>query len=143
MSKICTDIPQSKKLIELGIDIKTADMYYKYVLPKSDRICHVPEIGSPINALKWYNKGYTMSGKELITLDEYCIPAWSLQELIELLPRYIEINGYVTYLDIFKTAYCGYVVEYSNQNDNVDFSFNNQNLIDSCYEMIVKLYEMN
>ena len=84
-----------------------------------------------------------MSGKELITLDEYCIPAWSLQELIELLPRYIEINGYVTYLDIFKTAYCGYVVEYSNQNDNVDFSFNNQNLIDSCYEMIVKLYEMN
>ena len=28
MSKICTSIEQSKKLIELGIDVNTADMYY-------------------------------------------------------------------------------------------------------------------
>ena len=30
MNKICTSVEQSKKLIELGIDIKTADMYYSY-----------------------------------------------------------------------------------------------------------------
>lgn len=30
MNKICTSIEQSKKLIELGIDINTADMYYSY-----------------------------------------------------------------------------------------------------------------
>jgi len=28
MNKICTDINQSKKLIELGIDVSTADMYW-------------------------------------------------------------------------------------------------------------------
>lgn len=28
MNKICTDIPQSKRLIELGLDAKTADMIY-------------------------------------------------------------------------------------------------------------------
>jgi len=29
-SKICTSIEQSKKLIELGIDVNTADMYYQW-----------------------------------------------------------------------------------------------------------------
>lgn len=28
MNKICTSIEQSKKLMELGINIKIADMYY-------------------------------------------------------------------------------------------------------------------
>ena len=28
MNKICTSIEQSKKLIELGIDVRTADMHY-------------------------------------------------------------------------------------------------------------------
>ena len=28
MNKICTSIEQSEKLIELGIDVNTADMYY-------------------------------------------------------------------------------------------------------------------
>lgn len=30
MGKICTTIEQSKKLIELGIDTETADMFYWY-----------------------------------------------------------------------------------------------------------------
>jgi hypothetical protein len=28
MNKICTDLSQSKKLMELGIDVSTADMRY-------------------------------------------------------------------------------------------------------------------
>lgn len=28
MNKICTSIEQSKKLIELGIDVNTADMFW-------------------------------------------------------------------------------------------------------------------
>ena len=88
MNKICTSLEQSKKLMELGIDINTADMFYKYVLPKSDKIHHIPEIGNPINSLIWYNKGYTFRGKrEPITLNEYCIPAWSLNALLELMPK--------------------------------------------------------
>ena len=61
-------------------------MYYQHVLPKSDKIKHNPEIGNPVNALKWYNKGYTTSRKEPITLYEYCIPCWSTQALLDEIP---------------------------------------------------------
>ena len=61
-------------------------MYYPYLLPQSDKIKHNPEIGNPVNALKWYNKGYTTSGKEPITLNEYCVPCWSFASQLALLP---------------------------------------------------------
>lgn len=85
--KSYTDLQQSKKLAEI-LPIESADMYYQYVLPKSDKIKHNPETGNPVNALKWYNKGYTTSGKEPITLDEYCVPCWSLASLLNILPDY-------------------------------------------------------
>jgi hypothetical protein len=72
--KSYTDIEQSKKLAEF-LPIESADMYYKYILPKSDKIHNVPEIGNPIKSLKWYNEGYTFSGRRKpITLNDYCIP---------------------------------------------------------------------
>jgi len=85
MTKICTTIEQSKKLIELGIDVNTADMYYQYVLPKSDKIEYNPKVGNPAESLKWYNKGYTHFGKESLTVEEYCVPAWSLVALLNLI----------------------------------------------------------
>lgn len=33
MNKICTNIEQSKKLIELGIDVNTADMFWDTAEP--------------------------------------------------------------------------------------------------------------
>ena len=33
MNKICTSIDQSKKLIELGLDVKTADMFWDMAEP--------------------------------------------------------------------------------------------------------------
>jgi hypothetical protein len=69
------------------LPLESADMYYQYVLPKSGKIKHNPEIGNPINALKWYNKGYTTSGKEPITLDEYCVPCWSLTALLSVITK--------------------------------------------------------
>ena len=64
MNKICTDIEQSKRLIELGIDWKSSDMYY------------------------WCSEdlrigGYKAQDKELD------IPAWSLSALLELIPERI------------------------------------------------------
>lgn len=87
--KSYTDISQSKKLAQI-LPVESADMYYKYVLPKSDRIIHTPEIGNPINSLKWYNEGYTllMSKREPITLSEYCIPCWSLATLLGVTRNY-------------------------------------------------------
>jgi hypothetical protein len=52
MNKICTSIEQSKKLLELGIDVNTADMYYQKVLPKSDKIEHNPKVGNPLDCLE-------------------------------------------------------------------------------------------
>ena len=143
MSKICTDIPQSKKLIELGIDIKTADMYYKYVLPKSDKIHHVPEIGNPIESLEWYNKGYTTFGKEPIKLNEYCIPCWSLSALLNYLREvdyFPEINA-----DEFEVTM---QINYYNENEARplapvhNIKIKAESFIDACYEMIITLNEL-
>ena len=66
MAKICTSIEQSKKLIELGIDINTADMYYD------------------VNS-------YGIQGKPEVVIGKVCskdIPAWSLTALIGLMPKF-------------------------------------------------------
>ena len=68
MNKICTTIEQSKKLIELGIDVNTADMFWA----DGER----PAV--------WNNKD--------ISLDEMDVPAWSLAALVNVmrLDYYIE-----------------------------------------------------
>ena len=62
MNKICTSIEQSKKLIELGIDVNTADIIYN-ILDES-YIRH----DTPI--------------------DKYHKPAWSLTALMRLIPNF-------------------------------------------------------
>jgi len=63
MNKICTSIEQSKKLIELGVDINTADMYWSLTNQN-----HPPVIGK-------YCAEY--GGMRL--------PAWSLSALFDIL----------------------------------------------------------
>ena len=122
-----TDIPQSKKLMEF-LPHESADMYYQYVLPKSDRIKHNPEIGNPISALEWYNKGYTMSGKEPITMDEYCVPCWSLAALLDVYPMCVGRNSGTFRCWVDSKCICS---------DSFD------NPIDACVDMIIKLKERN
>lgn len=68
MKKICTDINQSKKLIELGIDISTADMLWTYDFMVND-----------INGLNVIS--------EQLKPEENDIPAWSLTTLFNMLPK--------------------------------------------------------
>ena len=65
MNKICTSQEQSQKLIELGIDVNTADMYWNLTNQN-----HPPIIGK-------YCVEY--GGMEL--------PAWSLTALFNMLPK--------------------------------------------------------
>jgi hypothetical protein len=58
--KICTSIEQSKKLIELGIDRKTSDMYY------------------------WCGEDLRIGGHKAQN-DEFDISAWSLSALLNIL----------------------------------------------------------
>ena len=79
MSKICTTIEQSKKLIELGLDVNTADMYYPHL--GSEEYGDTPRVG----------EGMVYSSKE-------DIPSWSLSALLNLLPHTdldgVELNNY-------------------------------------------------
>jgi len=68
MKKICTTVEQSKKLIELGLDIETSDMYWDF--QETGYILIADELG------------YYHNDSE--------IPAWSLAALFELLPKEIE-----------------------------------------------------
>lgn len=129
MSKICTSLEQSRKLMELGIDINTADMFYS----RAD--VALGEMESYPNIL--YN--------EEIGDD---IPAWSLAALLSILPfdlivnnrRYIfsmckgfDKNGetYAIKYSIFNTTFYLHLTDFYN------------NPIDAAFEMVCWLKENN
>lgn len=76
-TKICTSFEQSKKLIELGLDIETSDMYY---IEDSSNNPYCELYASKLNeeARKHYNI--------------YYIPAWSLSALLGLMPKLYEFK---------------------------------------------------
>ena len=136
--KSYSDLQQSKKLAEI-LPCESADMYYQYVLPKSDKIKHNPEIGNPINALEWYNKGYTLGGKEPIKLDEYCVSCWSLASLLGVLPKRIELEGVAYELSIYLNG----LYYWNVNNGNLLLEVKGEdNLVDACVAMIEKLHEL-
>ena len=134
-----TTIEQSRKLAEI-LPLESSDMYYQYVLPKSDKIRHNPEVGNPTNTLKWYNEGYVFSGKEPITVDEFCVPCWSLASLLGVLP---EIDGSPLNIERVKAedGYDGYYyhIEYK---DKILIPYS-KNPVDACVAMVKKLNELN
>lgn len=77
MNKICTSIEQSKKLIELGIDVNTADMGWNIFVDESIRLL-------PIDDWDLIKDG--SGGVEFI-------PAWSLSVLLGLMPTFT-LNGF-------------------------------------------------
>lgn len=68
MAKICTSIEQSKKLIELVIDINTADMCWSTDIPDLPTLLAYPITDCD----NWENK----------------TPAWSLTALMGLIPKF-------------------------------------------------------
>lgn len=92
-TKICTDVEQSKKLLELGIDVKSADMFW-LVTDKPRLHVLTEDLSKYAN---WEN-----------------YPAWSLSALLNLMPAEIQtkesIEPYT--LMLFKTQETSYQVEY-------------------------------
>ena len=130
MNKICTSIEQSKKLIELGVDVNTADMYYEEVCNLSKAI-----IGNYI----LHNQ--CMEDKDYKKLSNPVLsPAWSLTALLDVLPKNLDIGR-----PVLATNYKGYYwVSYFDEYMKEKFTskiYNNP--IDACYELILKLYEQN
>lgn len=75
MNNICTSLEQSKKLIELGIDVNTADMFWDTAEPL-ERI--VPTVGSI---------------SDYYDMEDWAIPAWSLSALLGLMPKLYEFEN--------------------------------------------------
>lgn len=136
-----TSIKQSKKLVELGLDPKTADMYYQAVLPKfSDKFHHVPEVGNPLHSLEWYNKGYTTSGKKSLSLDEYCIPCWSVGALFTVMPNILSKRSGITHVPTINKSITGnkYFVEYLGSYPNIPINVTS-NIITAVYNTVIWL----
>lgn len=114
--KSFTDIEQSKKLIELGINVNTADMYY----PNRIGMDNYP---LPI---EWKN-GLPLLSQEIL--------AWSLSALIELMPERIKIGEELSFCLASKKSSTGFSFGY-----NLNAStFVADNPLDAAFEMVVWL----
>ena len=91
MNKICTSLEQSKKLMKLGIDRKTSDMYY------------------------WCGSDLRIGGHRAQD-EELDIPAWSLAALMESMNRNcynvsLNCHGAEWDLECARCGLQGYVIE--------------------------------
>ena len=126
MNKICTSIEQSKKLIELGIDVNSADMVYH----------------------KELNGTYTLRVVDNVL--KYDIPAWSLSALLELMPSYlfefergIDLNLYPSInRKVWLCSYMPNVIE-NMKTDKFKQITHADSLVDAVFDMIVWLKENN
>lgn len=75
MSKICTDLEQSRKLVELGLDTTTADMYFE------------PSVG-------FRTEPSEIKVGDIKYAHPRSVPAWSLSALLELMPLEIYDKQY-------------------------------------------------
>lgn len=115
MNKICTSLEQSQKLIELGIDVNTADMDYI-------QFANDPKVYDCV--INIYNNEH----------EDDWIPAWSLSALLALTPV-LDIDGEPVFFWLttgLETWYAEYV--------NVAM-FDASNPIDAVYEMVCWLKE--
>ena len=118
-TKICTSKEQSKKLIELGIDIYTADMYWKNGVSDKYIQCFTP-----------FACGDYQDGLDF----DYDIPAWSLTALLDILPLEIDMHtqsdGNIKY----------YYIEYTTKKTYFA-SIRYNNPLDAAFEIVCWLLE--
>ena len=121
--KAYTDVKQSKKLAEI-LPLESADMHYATWTILNGEFIVSPNQGSTIEDLQ---EDY---GNQII-------PCWSLSALIELLPNKIVVNNENYFLNFTKNnvEYIG-IVTWDGQKC---ISTEEENLLDACYNMIVKL----
>lgn len=112
MNKICTSIEQSKQLVDLGIDVNTADMCYGI----DDDTLKYDDLPWLIPYHKYTNK-------------EFYIPCWSLTALLNIVP-------YPSLHSTFMGWRCD---SYNKEGTSCIFGENADNPVDTCYEMILKL----
>ena len=121
-----TDLPQSKKLAEI-LPLDSADMYYFLDPTPAGNIYHltVQRVDVGIKNLPQYDEGD--------------IPCWSLAALLGVLPKIGAEEPMVIKLYYAKEPKERYICEYGLTNITSEYD----NPVDACYEMILKLHELN
>lgn len=129
MNKICTTIEQSKKLIELGIDINIADMFWL------NRHIDLTETKYELCVVDRSNEHIDFFNSYAVAVDNNeIIPAWSLAALLDVLPEGIIANYYVPNLQKENGKYS---IAYGND----ELLCIADNPVDACYELILILKE--
>ena len=120
MNKICTGINQSKRLLELGLDRKTSDMYY------------------------WCGSGLRIGGHRAQDEDGD-IPAWSLSALMGLIPSTFFVDSKETFYSFFMNKCVDFYHLYYKDDSTdcyvIDSDVREDNLLDASYEIVVWLLE--
>ena len=130
MNKICTSIEQSKKLLELGIDINTADMFWD--------LLDGDEPDEKIPNCCW--------DRFDITINEF-VPAWSLSALLELIPPYL--GEFKDGIDFgFSKAmnskwYSAHYIKFDSGLASFNKTVTGDTAIDAAFEMVCWLKENN
>ena len=128
MNKICTTIEQSKKLVELGIDVSTADMFYAY--------------RANLQIGEWELDKTPVIIDGSIKIDPVLdVPAWSLTALIGLIPKIIGDYNRVFRMDVGDLDTSMWYDELGSgvDSDLPDVTMNS--MVDTAFEMICKLKE--
>lgn len=113
MNQICTNKEQSSRLLEAGVKPDTADMY-------------LDEFELPV--------AFEYGRVEKHVDQDMALPAWSLSELIDMIPDQIECEGYNYYLFILPRGK-EFTVKYS-AGSNLAQSYCRESLFDAITEMI-------
>lgn len=116
--KSYTDIEQSKKLVEI-LPLESADMYYHYNFD-FDELESIPVITEEDDHFILFPKD---------------IGCWNLTALLSVLP-------FPTLLYDIKDGEGRWIVS-CEKNDKGYLSYYKDNPVDTCYEMIIKLNELN
>ena len=120
--KAYTDLEQSKKLAEI-LPIDTADQCFL-----NDGTVIKAEINSYAVTIKLWKEHYIE-----------IIPCWSLAALLNILPVSIYDNtDEYSQLEFSKIS-----VAYHDINDRIKVGSIKDNLVDACYELILKLHKLN
>ena len=110
--KSYTDLEQSKKLAEF-LSFKSADMHYERAYFEGKQSDWFVKLGSPIKS-------------------DDILPCWSLAALLSVLPKVI--NNETLFIETSLALWhIGYRNIYTARADN---------LVDACYELILKLNEL-
>jgi hypothetical protein len=146
-----TTIEQSKKLIELGIDADTADMYHS-IIPESitnenGNLTHNIGVIQSVHNVTFSDIKRTLEN----VYDKYnevqFIPCWSTEALLDILDETIVTNEEDEYTLHFgkdgTSYYMHYEDAYRSMNNIIDeLDFCCSTLLNCAFEMIVKLKEM-